>query len=672
LANQLTRPIQTIAPEACSGTPGARGGEMPRTDIRSARPLEPLDRQKLQSRLETITRDEFTARTFDRLETRYLSGVAANYFLLLADVYDVPTIERILRREPNPAADLLHGLWQGRNPADDQAVASLRRVRAVPDEVRLIGEKCLYDVGLFGKRLHKGFELPELGVASYQRAAEILEELAQDPRLRTYFRVNRLGESEIEEEIIFLKQCARNFDDYAKVLSRLGLFQGPLAAGEPPRAASPEDATDTSTGAPRERDARREPPVGATRASALALPVEALQPAGCNALEPLELVEEEDPEIARLNQQEQLSYYERLLLFASLDIEAVRRELKGVVIDQPEAVDAICDDFSLYATGTHSRKKPLSYFFIGPTGVGKNHLVEQLVEGLGKIWGTEIPLLLIEGPSYTYPSDINELRGSTRGFIRSDEEGLLTEFHHRAAAAPFSVILVDEVEKAHPQLRKYFLSMMDRGTTTDNRGQQLNFASTMLVYTSNLGYSRLQQSSDPIGFGTTDARAEFQRRELLGDLKRELSPEFVNRLQIVHFNPLSQGSIDRIFDLELERIAARYRRFHHLEISVTKASRQALLARGYSPEYGARHLARVLNEICNVAISKKLRRDTSRDEAEDEASSLISYIQEARREERTADFEMLQRRVLARARARVPYRRVVVDHANGRFAYRTS
>jgi ATP-dependent Clp protease ATP-binding subunit ClpC len=213
---------------------------------------------------------------------------------------------------------------------------------------------------------------------------------------------------------------------------------------------------------------------------------------------------------------------------------------------------------------------------------------------------------------------------------------------------------------------------MDRGTTTDNRGQQLNFASTMLVYTSNLGYSRLQQSSDPIGFGTTDARAEFQRRELLGDLKRELSPEFINRLQIVHFNPLSQNSIDRIFDLELERIAARYRRFHHLEISVTKASRQALLARGYSPEYGARHLARVLNEVCNVAISKKLRRDASRDEAEDEASSLISYIQEARREERTADFEMLQRRVLARARARVPYRRVVVDHSNGRFAYRTS
>ena len=140
-------------------------------------------------------------------------------------------------------------------------------------------------------------------------------------------------------------------------------------------------------------------------------------------------------------------------------------EFDTFVIDQQEAIDTVCDDFSLFATGTHSRRKPLSYFFIGPTGVGKNLLIERLVEALEGLWGLEVPLLLIEGPSYTYPSDINELRGSTRGFIRSDEEGLLTEFHHRASAAPFSVILVDEVEKAHAQLRKYFLSIMDRGTT---------------------------------------------------------------------------------------------------------------------------------------------------------------------------------------------------------------
>jgi len=366
-----------------------------------------------------------------------------------------------------------------------------------------------------------------------------------------------------------------------------------------------------------------------------------------------------------MTQQEQLSHYERLLLFSALDIDKLRHDLRGVVIDQPEAIDSVCDDFSLFATGTHSRRRPLSYFFIGPTGVGKNYLVEQLVETLERLWEREVPYLLIEGPGYTYPSDINELKGSTRGFIRSDEEGILTEFHHRASQAPFSVILIDEVEKAHAQLRKFFLSVMDRGTT-------LNFASTLLVYTSNLGYSRLQQATEPIGFSDQDARADYRRRELAYDLKRELSPEFMNRVRIVHFDSLSEASIGQIFDLELTKIARRYRRFHGLGLTVTPAGRKALLTRGYSPEHGARHLARVLNEVCNIGVSKKLRRDCQDRDATDEVSKLLGYIQEARTEELAPDLEMLRSRVVAFTRARVSYRNVAVDFARGKFVYRTS
>jgi ATP-dependent Clp protease ATP-binding subunit ClpA len=113
---------------------------------------------------------------------------------------------------------------------------------------------------------------------------------------------------------------------------------------------------------------------------------------------------------------------------------------------------------------------------VGPTGVGKNHLVECLCRLLSGLWGTEVPMLTIEGPSYTYPSDIHELRGASAGFIRSDEDGLLATFHERAGKAPLAVILVDEVEKAHPQLRTFFLSMLDRGTVTDNRGRILDFS----------------------------------------------------------------------------------------------------------------------------------------------------------------------------------------------------
>ncbi|MGD8374684.1 MAG: AAA family ATPase [Acidobacteriota bacterium] len=627
------------------------------------RPLEPLDRIRLEHRLTRIGAERLQGRSLDRLEARYLSGLASNYFLLLADVYDELTIDRILHGSASSTLQELRGLWNGPAPDEaDRVLHSLRRIRSVPDEVRLIGEKCLYDVGLFGRRSHQSWDLKELGVAAYQRASDILEELGRDERLREFFRANRLGGSRIEEEVTFLRQCARHFDDYAAILAALELFAD---------ARGTDRADEERFGVPPAVSAIAPDGADPARASFGAAGGEMAVPADYRPLEPV-MIEEDDPELARLDPSEKLSYLERLLLFSSLDIEVLRQRLKSVVIDQPAAINTICDDFSLFATGTQARNRPLSYFFIGPTGVGKNHLVEQLAEAMERVWGREVPLLLIEGPSYTYPSDINELRGSTRGFIRSDEEGILTEFHHRAAAAPFSIILVDEVEKAHPQLRKFFLSLMDRGTTTDNRGQQLNFASTMLVYTSNLGYSRIQQDPDPIGFGGGDARADFQRRELLSDLRRELSPEFMNRVQVVHFQALQAASIARIFNLELARIVDRYRRYQNVHLEVSPAARRTLIEKGYSPEYGARFLSRVLNEVCNIKVSKKLRSEARLDAvASEEATNLLCYIQEARREERTPDFEMLQRRVLAQARARVPYRRILVDHDGQRFLYRS-
>src|SRR5262249_54222120 len=240
----------------------------------------------------------------------------------------------------------------------------------------------------------------------------------------------------------------------------------------------------------------------------------------------------------------------------------------------------------------------------------------------------QIPMLQLEGPQYTYPSDINELKGAARGFIRSDEEGILTEFYSRSSQSPFSVILVDEVEKSHPQLRKFFLSLMDRGTTMDNRGQMLNFVNSMIVYTSNVGYSRLQTSTSPIGFGKEEEQQNFKEQEVMKDLKKILSPEFVNRLTVIKFGPLSRSSIEAIFDLEFERIAARYMAMHNLELTVTPRARLELIHRGYNPEYGARPMARLLNILCNIEVSKKLKRDEVRSVRADR--TLREYIREVK------------------------------------------
>jgi ATP-dependent Clp protease ATP-binding subunit ClpA len=369
----------------------------------------------------------------------------------------------------------------------------------------------------------------------------------------------------------------------------------------------------------------------------------------------------------RLPRKDLLSLYERMLLFSSLDIEDLRRELKLAVVDQQDAVDSLCDELSLYATGTQSLSRPASYFFVGPTGVGKNHLVESLVRSLEKRWDFTIPMLQLEGPQYTYPSDINELKGAARGFIRSDEEGILTEFYNRSSQSPFSVILVDEVEKSHPQLRKFFLSLMDRGTTMDNRGQVLNFVNTMIVYTSNVGYSRLQTSASPIGFHDEGVQQTIRDNEVMRDLKKILSPEFVNRLTVIKFTPLTRASIERIFDLEFEKIASRYQTMHGIELTATPAARDELICRGYNPEFGARPMARLLNVVCNIEVSKKLKRDDARSSRADR--SLREYIREVKEGKRAYDAVSVQRRVMGTARLQVPYAGIAVDFDGKEFIY---
>jgi ATP-dependent Clp protease ATP-binding subunit ClpA len=363
-----------------------------------------------------------------------------------------------------------------------------------------------------------------------------------------------------------------------------------------------------------------------------------------------------------------LSLWERTLLFSTLDAAELRQALRWRVVDQDSAVDALCDEFALYAAGTHEVGRPASYFLVGPTGVGKNLLVETLVSLLGTLWRLEVPLLTLEGPNYTYPSDINELRGAARGFIRSDEQGLLSEFEERAAQSPLCVILVDEVEKAHSQLRKFFLSIMDRGTITDAHGRTLHFGNALLFFTSNIGYRPGAANSRPIGFGDDEAASEVYQFELARELKRTLSPEFINRLRVLRFRHLGRGSIEKIFDLEFEKIASRFRELHEIELVATPAAKEALIGRGYSREYGARHLAGVLHDLCNVAVSKMIRaddRNLSRG-----AGDALAYLREIREGERAYDPEEVQARVRRVARARVSYGRIVVDAEGERILYR--
>jgi hypothetical protein len=608
--------------------------------------IDSLDQDLLEARLRDAARGLRPDSVVDDLEVRHLIRVITECSLLLSDVYSEERIARIMYPERGFLVRLVDHLIQKQRRGEGEV---LYRVRRLPDDVRVIGDKALFDLGLSGRRCIKGFDLEELGVRAYQRAGEVLELLAEDDRLKKFFKENRLLMLPLEEEVVFLRQCSERFRFYTQILQethrppqdsvqpelRELVARVPLMAAVA-EALADEPETDVSTEA-EEKDSYLEAASGA-----------------------------EAPEV-NLSRDQLLSNYESILLFSALDMARLREALSATVVDQEQAVETLCDDFSLFAAGTRDPRKPPAYFLVGPTGVGKNHLVESLCRALEGIWGIEVPALTIEGPNYTYPSDINELRGATRGFIRSDEDGLLTAFHERSSRAPLGVILIDEVEKAHPQLLTFFLSILDRGTTTDNRGTVLNFSNCMLFFTSNLGYSDAQQRSAPIGYSDEAARAERADTDTRRELRRALKPEFVNRVTMIHFDRLTRSSAERILGLELERIARRYRGLHGLDIELDPTARAELIQRGFSADYGARHLAATLESTCNVAIAKRIRGDDTR--GEEDRAELVRWLREMRAGDRPFSAEQVRQRVHELAAARLDYDTLRVVFREGRFEY---
>jgi len=604
-------------------------------------PLEDLNQIRLEARIRDVARRLFSDKQVDDLETWHLVQVVEHCSRAISDIYRTVNLDQILKgtvRRHRTLGELL--------PTDSTPpTQSLGRVTRVPEDLRGIGDRCLYDIGMAGVKDYRGLSLETLGVRSYRMAADILSILANERDLRELFQRNRMRSLPIEEEVAFLRQCATRFNLHARLLTTLR----EETSSEPEAGVS----VAMSTPSPRELD----PDGEAGRAEFETLQPPSAAETGVRLSFPGE------------SRERILSRYERILLFADTDIEAVRKELKRLVVDQEEAVDTLCDDLLLNATGTQLRGIPQSYFLVGPTGVGKNYLMESLASVLESHWGVEIPFLIIEGPQYTYPSDVHELRGATRGFIRSDEPGILSEFHERSSRAPLSIILVDEVEKAHSQLAKFFLSIMDRGSIHDNRGRELSFEGSLLAFTSNLGYSTSDSPADPIGYrGGSREGIRRQRGEAERHLHRSLSPEFLARLRTIRFSSLSAHSMEAILDMEVQRIFRRFSELHGLEVVLTTSARQQLLELGFSPGHGARHLAGVIRKYCNVEVSRRIKQD--RLKGGEDRRLTVQYLREIRKGERAYEAAAVESAVLDQTRVALPYSRLMVDFVDGQFIYR--
>lgn len=273
------------------------------------------------------------------------------------------------------------------------------------------------------------------------------------------------------------------------------------------------------------------------------------------------------------------------------------------VVGQEEAVSAVCRAIRRARVGLKSPNRPIGTFiFLGPTGVGKTELSKALAEAL---FGDEKAMVRVDMSEYMEKHSVSKLIGSPPGYIGYDEGGQLTE---KVRRKPYSVVLFDEIEKAHPDVFNVLLQMLDDGRLTDARGRVVDFKNVVIVLTSNIGAERIKKQKT-LGFASSTGGAkdyENMKDRLMEELKAHFRPEFLNRIDdIVVFHALDRADVRQIVDIFANDLAKRLEALN-LAVTVDDGARDFLLKEGYSEEYGARLLKRVMTKLVEDKLSEAI------------------------------------------------------------------
>ena len=289
----------------------------------------------------------------------------------------------------------------------------------------------------------------------------------------------------------------------------------------------------------------------------------------------------------------------------------IESELHMRVVGQDEAIEAVSDALRRSRAGLQDPKRPIgSFIFLGTTGVGKTELAKALAEFL---FNNENNMIRIDMSEYQERHTVSRLVGAPPGYVGYEESGQLTEAVRRK---PYSVVLLDEIEKAHPDVFNILLQVLDDGRLTDNKGRTVDFKNTIIIMTSNIGSHIIQENLEKINSENRERILIQTKEQVFELLKKSIRPEFLNRVdEIIMFQPLTQEEVRKIVELQLKKVEQMLEK-NHIKLSATKKAIDHIANVGFDPQFGARPIKRViqkdiLNELSKMLLSEKISKDTT-------------------------------------------------------------